>query len=87
MQEGLPNKGSFFLELSHKRGDIVYLKTDTEQNPYIVIGYLIEDGIKYILSQCGEVSYHWDFEINKELDESLMREWEELDDDDEDSLI
>jgi hypothetical protein len=87
MKEGLPNKGSFFLELDHKRGDIVYLKTDTAQQPYIVIGYVIEAGVKYILSSCGEISYHEGFEINKNLDEQLMREWDELEDDEEDGLV
>lgn len=48
-------------------GDIVYLKTDAEQQARIAVQLLVnKDSILYKLS-CGERdSYHYDFEISEE---------------------
>lgn len=51
-------------------GDIVYLKTDTEQKVRIVTGILIRANIYiYYLSSCTEESSHYDIEISSEVNE------------------
>ena len=54
-------------------GETVYLKTDTEQLPHVVTGYVIRPGgtIIYKLSCCGEETNHYDLEITKEQDTLL----------------
>jgi hypothetical protein len=49
-------------------GDIVYLKTDTEQLPRIVIGIKMSagGGILYELSQDCAYDYHYEIEISTE---------------------
>ena len=50
-------------------GEIVYLKTDQEQKARIVIGIQIRPtGILYILQLCTNETYHYDIEIQKDLD-------------------
>jgi len=69
-----------FLDAEFERGETVYLKTDIEQLPRIVVGYLIMQGVEYGLI-CGEVvTYHNAFEISREVNISLIFE----DDDEED---
>lgn len=46
-------------------GQIVYLITDTDQKPRIVIGFAVFIGtIKYIIGQSEDDSSHYDFEIS-----------------------
>ena len=55
-------------------GEIVYLKTDTDQEPHIVTGIQLKNKqISYILS-CGRMSdvYCYDIEIQREKDMLLM---------------
>lgn len=53
-------------------GQVVYLKTDTDQLPRIVSEYRVcPTGIIYVLS-CGErTSNHYDFELTSEENVSL----------------
>lgn len=47
-------------------GQIVYLKTDTEQSPRIVTEWAYKSAtstIEYALGQGVVISYHYDFEI------------------------
>ena len=51
-------------------GQIVFLKTDDEQEEYIVTGFIIRQGnIAYGISIATTESFHWDFELNAEIDE------------------
>ena len=46
-------------------GQTVYLITDTDQKPRIVIGFAVFIGtIKYIIGQSEDDSSHYDFEIS-----------------------
>lgn len=48
-------------------GDVVYLKTDEMQQPYLVRGIIIRStGVLYELSQSSFVSEHYIFEISKQ---------------------
>ncbi len=50
-------------------GDIVYLKTDNDQNERLVTGFHIrQNSTSYILTCGTEESYHYDFEISKNID-------------------
>lgn len=52
--------------------DTVYLKTDPEQNKRIVIGIWIrQDGLQYELAMSEESSYHFDYEISREVDKAM----------------
>ena len=54
-------------EVDFDIGDIVYLKTDVDNLPYLVIGIMIrQHGVVYQLSQGAYVSNHYGFEISKE---------------------
>jgi hypothetical protein len=46
-------------------GDIVYLKTDTDQRERIVTAYcLTVNGVTYELKQGNSSSWHYDYEIS-----------------------
>lgn len=48
-------------------GQVVYLRTDTEQKERLVTGIDIRQGyILYQLTYIDSVSYHYDFEIESE---------------------
>lgn len=51
-------------------GETVYLSTDPEQEPRLVTGILIKpnDLIMYELAYCEDTSYHYGFEITKDID-------------------
>lgn len=50
-------------------GQIVYLKTDTEQRERIVLGMNIKPGGIYYSLGCGvDESWHYDFEITTQRD-------------------
>ena len=58
------------MNFKFKIGDIVYLKTDTEQKPRIVTGILIRnDYVKYYITQCDVETSHSDFEMSIEINE------------------
>jgi hypothetical protein len=49
--------------------EIVYLKTDLDQKPRIVLSYIIDDGtVMYKLAQGTNNEYHYAFEISREKD-------------------
>lgn len=54
------------MRFEFEEGDIVYLRTDTEQYQRVVTGYLIGEGsIKYRLAcDVDEPSYHFAVEIS-----------------------
>jgi hypothetical protein len=48
-------------------GDMVYLKTDTDQEARMVTGILQRpNGLIYYLAICGNESIHYEIEITKE---------------------
>lgn len=50
-------------------GDMVYLKTDPEQHPRMVIGISIKpNGFTYILAFGSNESYHYELEISNTKD-------------------
>jgi hypothetical protein len=51
-------------------GDVVYLKTDTEQKPRIVVSIeIFSDGEHiYKLNQCNMASWHYEMELSTEKD-------------------
>ena len=56
-----------YFEHHYDIGEIVYLRTDVDQNPRIVTGFIIEteQSLLYILA-CGSTeSRHYGFEITK----------------------
>lgn len=56
---------SYKIEVKFKIGQIVYLKTDAENNSYIVIGYTIREyQVRYIL-KCNEFEGEY---LNMEID-------------------
>ena len=57
------------MEIEYSMADIVYLITDNEQLPRIVVGINVRPGaVTYILNQATEVSEHYGFEITAEFD-------------------
>lgn len=57
------------IDIAHKIGQSVYLKTDPEQQERIVVGYILSPGELLYRLACGaEVSNHYDFEIIREKD-------------------
>lgn len=57
-------------EIQLEIGEVVYLKTDREQLPRFVVGYIIrpQESIVYDLQSGGEsVTSHYAFEISKEI--------------------
>lgn len=60
---------TFKIPVEYKPGDIVYLKTDTEQLKHIVSGYLTsEKDIQYEIKIGENISYHYGYELSPEED-------------------
>lgn len=59
-----------FMEFKYKIGDLVYLKTDVQQEPRLVTGIIIRanDRISYYLSCGKDETHHYDFEISTKKD-------------------
>lgn len=57
------------LEVAFKLKQLVYLKTDQEQLPRLVIGYSVRPNSIIYELQCGaqNVTSHYDFEISEEI--------------------
>lgn len=56
-------------ELPFSIGDIVFLKTDVDQFERIVTGICIKPtGYTYELTLCDKESWHYDFEISRNMD-------------------
>lgn len=54
---------------AYEFGQTVYLKTDVEQKPRMVTGFLIRPiSCTYELTQGTQISWHYDFEISTEKD-------------------
>lgn len=56
--------------IEYEFGDIVYLKTDPDAQPRIVIGYSLDPGrlVQYTVQLSNfEPSYHFGFELTSEL--------------------
>jgi len=57
------------INTKYELGDIVYLKTDSDQLERIVTGFSIKlNSICYNLNQATTESWHWDFEITRDRD-------------------
>lgn len=58
------------LVADHGIGDVVYLATDPDQEPRLVVGILLKpnDLLMYELAWCEDTSYHYSFEIVTEQD-------------------
>jgi hypothetical protein len=55
------------VESKYNLGDIVYLKTDKEQNPRMITSIAVRPlGCTYELSLSTTVSWHYDFEFSLE---------------------
>lgn len=53
------------IDAKFKQGQIVYLITDEDQKPRIVVGYKIRGGhIQYLLASGINETYHFDIEIS-----------------------
>ncbi len=76
-------KGSFFFNADYLRGDIVYLRTDIEQQPHLVVGYVIDSAVRYFLSCNGQLLERpvEDFEISRDLDPELLQGLNDVDKD------
>ena len=61
------------------RGDTVYIRTDPDQIPYIIIGILIyiDGGIQYFIAHNHIRVYMYGAEISKERDHRLLKEFGE----------
>lgn len=58
-------------EFEYLIGDTVYLVTDPEQLPHLVIGYrIMEDSIRYLVSYMSHSEYYTTLELSKIRDES-----------------
>lgn len=56
--------------MKYNIGDIVFLKTDTEQKVRMITGILIRlNSNLYYLTNCTEETLHYDFEISSEINE------------------
>jgi hypothetical protein len=58
------------IEVEHKIGDIVYLRTDTDQDEHIVTSYIVTSkDVLYEIARGSMTTTHYDFEIctDKEL--------------------
>jgi hypothetical protein len=64
------NKDVLGCNISFSIGQIVYLKTDNEQNPRMVVGINIRPNnqVIYILNHGTDDSGHYDIEISEERD-------------------
>lgn len=59
--------------VSYQVGDIVYFKTDTDQRPWMILGYsVVRDCLKYILGQINSECCALEYEISGERNESLV---------------
>lgn len=60
---------------TYNLGETVYLKTDSEQRPRLVIALTIRAGgsasVYYELGCGAESSFHFDMEITSEVDETI----------------
>lgn len=66
----------------HKFGDVLYIKNDPEQNPYIFVGITWRPtGIIYELSYLGELAELYDFEVSDTKDTLAMLGIEDKKDD------
>lgn len=55
------------IETKYNYGDVVYFRTDIEQQQYIITGFSCRPGrILYILADAGNEYMAYDFEITKE---------------------
>jgi hypothetical protein len=60
---------SYEIQVSFKIGQIVYLKTDIEKNPYVVLGYTIREAqVRYLLKSND---YEGEF-LNMEIDSNNL---------------
>jgi len=60
------------LALTFDIGDIVFLKTDTEQLPRVITGILMRpNGFLYYLSNSTNETSHYEIEISKEVNETI----------------
>jgi hypothetical protein len=56
-----------FIESTLKVGDMVYVKTDVEQKPRMVTGFVVRQGYHLVIaSMCGEEIHVFDFELTNE---------------------
>jgi hypothetical protein len=56
------------IEVLYKKGDIVYLRTDTDKSPRMVLKWEFDsdsNSVIYYLAQETMVSQHYDFEITE----------------------
>lgn len=59
---------SKLIEVAFDIGQVVYLKTDTAQNPRIVFSYKVSNSDTLYELACGTItSIHYDFEISAEI--------------------
>lgn len=57
------------IDNKHSIGDLVYLKTDIDQNERLITGIMItQNGLQYELSFNTDRSWHFDVEISKDKD-------------------
>jgi len=60
------------LALTFDIGDIVFLKTDSEQLPRVITGILMRpNGFLYYLSNSTNETSHYEIEISKEVNETI----------------
>ena len=60
---------AYEIQVSFKIGQIVYLKTDIENNPYVVLGYTIREAqVRYLLKSND---YEGEF-LNMEIDSNNL---------------
>jgi hypothetical protein len=60
------------LAITFDIGDIVFLKTDTEQLPRVITGILMRpNGFLYYLSNSTNETSHYEIEISKEVNETI----------------
>lgn len=61
------------IDIKHRFGDILYLKSDKDQTPRVVTGYKIRPGniVIYILAFYNQETEHYDFECTTEKDTLL----------------
>lgn len=66
------------IEVEHRIGDTVYLKTDTAQHPAIVTGYYISPTgtVLYELMQCVTAYRAYGIEISSERNTELKESYE-----------
>ncbi len=60
-----------------KEGEVVYIRTDIHQMPYVVIGYLLNNkAVYYQISSAGnEPMYITKYELTTEKDQQLVNEY------------